>query len=107
VDLDLQREKVRSLFIDLFTDFLRDVLVKFVLDKLLDGQVNVGVYLLLDLREDYGLAFDAVKRTPLTLFRKVLKDFIIEGLLQQSCQTTTSALCGPGQTVLTSNLITF
>ena len=86
----LQREQVRSLLIDLFADFLRDILVDFVLDEFLDGVVNARVDLPFDSREDYGSIFGAFIWILLTLHREVLKDLIVEGLLQQFCQTITS-----------------
>lgn len=60
MNLDLQREQVQPLFIRLFTDFPRDVLVELVLDELLYGIVNVEVNLLFDSRDEYGSVFEAV-----------------------------------------------
>lgn len=53
MDFNLEREKVRSLFIDLVAEFPRYVLVEFILDELLDSAVNAGVNLLFNLRVDY------------------------------------------------------
>lgn len=50
---------------------------------------------------------DAVDWMLLTLSGQVPQDFIVERLLQQFCQTTSSVLCNPRRTVLTFDLFLF
>lgn len=51
MNLDLQGEQIRPLFINLDTDVSRNIFIELVLNELIDGLVDAHIYLVLDLRE--------------------------------------------------------